>query len=66
LLTARLLTEKLSNGIDVTLFEAAPRLGAKFPTTGFETSGIAFEGGTTVLYDYSMQGLDSLRELVKG
>ena len=44
LFTARLLTGKLNDGIDITLFEAAPRLGGKVLTTRFEKSGIAFEG----------------------
>jgi protoporphyrinogen oxidase len=64
LLTARLLTEKLNVGIDITLFEAAPRLGGKVLTARFEKSGIGFEGGTAELYDYSMHGTDPLRELV--
>jgi protoporphyrinogen oxidase len=65
LFTARLLTEKLNDRIDITLFEAAPRLGGKVLTARFEKSGIAFEGGTAELYDYSMHGLDPLRDLVK-
>jgi 2-polyprenyl-6-methoxyphenol hydroxylase-like FAD-dependent oxidoreductase len=65
LFTARLLTEKLSDRIDITLFEAAPRLGGKVLTAHFEKSGIAFEGGTAELYDYSMHGRDPLRDLVK-
>ena len=65
LFTARLLTEKLNDRIDITLFEAAPRLGGKVLTAHFEKSGIAFEGGTAELYDYSMHGLDPLRDLVK-
>jgi monoamine oxidase/SAM-dependent methyltransferase len=65
LFTARFLTEKLNDGIDITLFEAAPRLGGKVLTARFEKSGIAFEGGTAELYDYSMHGRDPLRELVK-
>ena len=65
LFTSRLLTEKLNDRIDITLFEAAPRLGGKVLTARFEKSGIAFEGGTAELYDYSMHGLDPLRNLVK-
>ena len=44
--------------------KAAPRLGGKVLTARFEKSGIAFEGGTAELYDYSMHGTDPLRELV--
>ena len=65
LFTARLLTGKLNDRIDITLFEAAPRLGGKVLTARFEKSGIAFEGGTAELYDYSMHGLDPLRDLVR-
>jgi monoamine oxidase/SAM-dependent methyltransferase len=65
LFTARLLAKKLNDAIEITVFEAAPRLGGKVLTTCFEKSGIAFEAGTAELYDYSMHGLDPLRELVK-
>jgi monoamine oxidase/SAM-dependent methyltransferase len=65
LFTARLLTQKLNDGISITLFEAAARLGGKVLTARFEKSGIAFEGGTAELYDYSMHGPDPLRDLVK-
>jgi monoamine oxidase/SAM-dependent methyltransferase len=65
LFTARLLTKKLTEAVDITLFEAAPRLGGKVLTTRFEKSGICFEAGTAELYDYSMHGFDPLRELVK-
>ena len=64
LFTARLLNEKLNDRINITLFEAAPRLGGKVLTARFEKCGIAFEGGTAELYDYSMHGTDPLRELV--
>jgi monoamine oxidase len=64
LFTARLLTEKLNSGIHITVFEAAPRLGGKVLTARFEKRGIAFEGGTAELYDYSMHGTDPLRELM--
>ena len=57
--------QKLNDAIEITVFEAAPRLGGKVLTTCFEKSGIAFEVGTAELYDYSMHGLDPLRELVK-
>ena len=46
LFTARLLTKKLNDAIEITVFEAAPRLGGKVLTTCFEKSGIAFETGT--------------------
>ena len=65
LFTARLLAEKLNDAIEITVFEAAPRLGGKVLTSRFEKSGIPFEGGTAELYDYSMHGHDPLRELVK-
>ncbi len=64
LFTARLLTQKLNDGINITLFEAAPRLGGRVLTARFEKSGIAFEGGTAELYDYSMHGPDPLQDLV--
>ena len=51
LFTARLLTKKLNDAIEITVFEAAPRLGGKVLTTCFEKSGIAFEAGTAELYD---------------
>ena len=66
LFTARLLTQKLNDGINITLFEAAARLGGKVLTARFEKSGIAFEGGTAELYDYSMHGPDPLQDLVTG
>ena len=65
LFTTRLLTKKLNDGISITLFEAAARLGGKVLTARFEKSGIAFEGGTAELYDYSMHGPDPLRDLVQ-
>ena len=61
LFTARLLTEKLNDRIDITLFEAAPRSAGKVLTACFEKSGIAFKGGTAELYDYSMHGTDPSR-----
>ena len=65
LFTARLLSEKLNDRIEITLFEAAPRLGGKVVTGCFKKSGIAFEAGTAELYDYSMHGPDPLRDLVQ-
>ena len=65
LFCARLLSEKLNGGIEITLFEAAPRLGGKVVTGCFKKSGIAFEAGTAELYDYSMHGPDPLRDLVQ-
>jgi monoamine oxidase/SAM-dependent methyltransferase len=65
LFTARLLSEKLNDCIEITLFEAAPRLGGKVVTGCFKKSGIAFEAGTAELYDYSMHGPDPLRDLVQ-
>ena len=39
LFTARLLSEKLNDRIEITLFEAAPRLGGKVVTGCFKKSG---------------------------
>jgi hypothetical protein len=66
LFTARLLSEKLNDRIEITLFEATPWLGGKVATECFKKSRIAFEAGTAELYDYSMHGPDPWRAPSRG
>ena len=50
--------------LEVTLFEAADRLGGKIMTRRLAGSGAMYEAGAAELYDYSGIGEDPLRSLV--
>jgi monoamine oxidase len=64
LMTAYLL-KRHAVPVDVTLFEATPRLGGKIVTARFDHAPVPYEAGAAELYDYSMTGPDPLRELVR-
>jgi monoamine oxidase len=64
LMTAYLLTRH-GSPVEITLFEATPRLGGKIFTSRFDHAPVTYEAGTAELYDYSMIGPDPLRELVR-
>src|SRR5689334_661170 len=64
LMTAYLL-KRHAVPVDITLFEATPRLGGKIVTARFDHSPVTYEAGAAELYDYSMTGSDPLRELVR-
>ena len=64
LMTAYLLARHDAQ-VNITLFEATPRLGGKIVTARFDHAPVTYEAGTAELYDYSMIGPDPLRELVR-
>ncbi|MFM8890692.1 MAG: flavin monoamine oxidase family protein, partial [Planctomycetia bacterium] len=49
---------------DLTIFEAAPRLGGKVWSPEFATAPMPYEAGAAELYDYSPVDSDPLRQLV--
>jgi phytoene dehydrogenase-like protein len=65
LITAHLLDRKCPGGLDVTLFEAADRVGGKVVSRRFESAPALYEAGVAELYDYSELGPDPLRQLVE-
>jgi SAM-dependent methyltransferase len=62
LITARIV-ESFSKGLcEITLFEAADRLGGKVMT--FDKAPVVYEAGVAELYDYAHLGPDPLKELI--
>jgi hypothetical protein len=51
--------------MDLTIFEAADRLGGKLVTPSFTTAPVRYEAGAAELYDYEPVGDDALRDLVR-
>jgi monoamine oxidase len=64
LLTAYLLEQRARTPLDITLFEAGPRLGGKIVSPKFESAPVYYEAGAAELYDYSQLGPDPLKELI--
>jgi monoamine oxidase len=64
LMTAYLLERRSPSPLDITLFEASPRLGGKVLTPRFESAPIRYEAGAAELYDYSQLGPDPLKDLI--
>ena len=57
--------ERLATGpLDLTILEAAPRLGGKVWSPRFTTQPIRYEAGAAEFYDYSPVDSDPLRQLV--
>src|SRR5271156_5523186 len=65
LMTAYLLEKRTHIPCEITLFEAGSRLGGKILTGQFQSAPVLYEAGTAEMYDYSMQGVDPLRDLVE-
>lgn len=65
LMAAYFLQKYANCPISITLLEASNRLGGKVQTEKFKTADITYELGAAELYDYSVNGCDSLRELVE-
>jgi len=65
LMAAYFLQKYANCPISITLLEASNRLGGKVQTEKFKTADITYELGAAELYDYSINGSDSLRELVE-
>jgi protoporphyrinogen oxidase len=53
LMTAYMLQKFANCPLEVTLFEASPRLGGKILTPQFESVPIRYEAGAAEFYDYS-------------
>ena len=64
LFTAWHLERLTTHRLDLTIFEAAPRLGGKVWSPEFATAPIPYEAGAAELYDYSPVDSDPLRQLV--
>ena len=64
LMTCHRLQQLTPHPIDVSIYEAAPRVGGKVLTRQFSAAPVRYEAGAAELYDYSALGLDPLRELV--
>jgi len=65
LMTTMQLNNKLNDLCDVTLFEASSRLGGKIASRNLPKTGALYEAGVAEFYDYSMIGVDPLRELIE-
>lgn len=65
LFTAWHLERLASTPLEVTIFEAACRLGGKVLTPAFTAAPVRYEAGAAELYDYSPVDHDPLRELVR-
>ncbi|QDU29244.1 protoporphyrinogen oxidase [Anatilimnocola aggregata] len=64
LMTAYMLQKLANCPLEVTLFEASPRLGGKILTPQFATFPIRYEAGAAEFYDYSQFDDDPLKELI--
>ena len=64
LMTAHALLREARTPLEITLYEAADRLGGKVCTRSFDRVPIRYEAGAAELYDYSHVGDDPLKELV--
>ena len=65
LMAAYFLQKYANCPLSITLLEASNRLGGKVHTERFKSADITYELGAAELYDYSVNGCDSLRELVE-
>jgi len=63
-MTAYRLQQRCPYPVEVTIYEASPRLGGKIRSATFTDSTERYEAGAAELYDYSGVGPDPLRELV--
>ena len=57
--------KKLGELCRVTIFEASDRLGGSTLTRKFDSAPAIYEAGVAEIYDYSMTGPYSLRELIQ-
>ena len=64
LFTAWHLNELSDRPLEITIFEAADRLGGKLLTATFSEAEVQYEAGAAEFYDYSPVGDDPLRELI--
>ena len=65
LFTAWHLNELCDRPVDLTIFEAADRLGGKLHTPTFSAAPVRYEAGAAEFYDYSPVGDDPLLELIR-
>lgn len=64
-MTAYLLQKAVPRPVQLTLFEATPRLGGKVLTRSFDKRPARYEAGAAEFYDYSPIDDDPLRQLVR-
>jgi protoporphyrinogen oxidase len=64
LITSYLLYEKLSDKINVTIFDCNKRIGGKIYTRILPKTGARIETGMAEVYDYSQLGDDTLKNLI--
>jgi len=64
LITSYLLYEKLSDKINVTIFDCNKRIGGKIYTRILPKTGARIETGMSEVYDYSQLGDDTLKNLI--
>lgn len=63
-MAAYFLQSQTNAPIQITLFDAAERVGGKVVTCRFTQKQIAYEAGAAEFYDYSATGADPLKELI--
>jgi len=63
-MTAYELQKQANAAIDVTIYEAAERLGGKILTPCFSAHPVSYEAGAAEFYDYSILADDPLKNLV--
>lgn len=64
LFTAYLLQKQAGRVCDITIFEAADRLGGKILTPKFSSAPVTYEAGAAEFYDYTPYAEDPLKALV--
>lgn len=64
MMTAYQLQKRCTVPFEITIYEAAPRLGGKIQSKQFSVLPEAYEAGAAELYDYSAIGDDPLREMI--
>lgn len=64
LLTASLLHRLSARPLRITIFEQSGRFGGKVHTRQFSSVPVRYEAGAAEFYDYSLTGLDPLKELI--
>ncbi|SMP56802.1 Monoamine oxidase [Neorhodopirellula lusitana] len=65
LMTAHALQKLATHPVEITVFEASPRLGGKILTPRFASHPVGYEAGAAEFYDYSHFDEDALKELIK-
>jgi protoporphyrinogen oxidase len=65
LMTAYALQKLAPCPVQITLFEASPRLGGKILTPQFRDHPVRYEAGAAEFYDYSMFDEDPLKDLIE-